>query len=71
MPLHLRNAATQLMKELDYGQGYVYPHDEPGHFTEADYFPEKVTERSYYSPTDESHEQFIRQRLAKLWPARY
>jgi putative ATPase len=71
VPLHLRNASTELMKELEYGQGYVHPHDEPGHFAKVDYFPEKVAERSYYIPTDEGHEQFIRQRLAKLWPERY
>ena len=71
VPLHLRNAATELMASFDYGDGYIYPHDEPEHFAKADYFPESLTERSFYHPSDQGHEEFIRKRLAKLWPDRF
>ena len=71
VPLHLRNPATGLMAALDYGQGYAYPHDEPGHFLKADYFPEGMSAEVFYRPTDEGHEKFIRRRLEKLWSDRY
>ncbi|HLF14572.1 MAG TPA: replication-associated recombination protein A, partial [Bacteroidota bacterium] len=44
VPLHLRNAPTALMKGLDYGTGYRYPHDAPGNFTDQQYLPDAVTE---------------------------
>ena len=71
VPLHLRNAPTRLMAEMDYGKGYAYPHNEPEHFVEAHYFPEGMAPETYYRPTDQGHEKFIRQRLEKLWGARH
>jgi putative ATPase len=71
VPLHLRNPATGLMAAMDYGRDYIYPHDEDEHFTTANYFPEKFSPETYYRPTTQGHEKFIRQRLEKLWPARY
>ena len=71
VPLHLRNPATGLMAAMDYGKDYAYPHDEPGHFIEADYFPEGMAAEAFYRPTDQGHEKFIRQRLEKLWSERY
>jgi len=70
VPLHLRNAPTNLMKNLDYGKNYEYPHEHPEHFVEANYFPENVAE-SFYSPTKSGYEKYISERLSTLWPLRY
>jgi putative ATPase len=59
------------MAAMDYGRDYVYPHDQDEHFTEANYFPEEFSPETFYRPTAQGHEKFIRQRLEKLWPARY
>ncbi len=67
VPLHLRNAPTDLMKELGYGKGYRYPHDYPGHFVEEDYFPDNLKGRVYYNPRDSGFEGEIKKRLAKWW----
>ncbi len=67
VPLHLRNAPTKLMKELDYGAGYQYPHDFPGHFTVADYLPEKLKGRRFYKPTLQGREAKLKERLDAIW----
>jgi putative ATPase len=70
VPLHLRNAPTRLMKELGYGRGYRYAHDEPGaHAAGENYFPESLGRRRYYTPTDRGLEARIAERLAE-WRAR-
>ena len=46
MPLHLRNAPTKLMKQLDYGKGYQYAHDEPDAIADMDCLPESLADRS-------------------------
>ena len=52
VPLHLRNAPTRLMKEMGYGKGYRYAHDEPGGYAAGErYFPEGMPDRRYYVPT--------------------
>jgi len=70
VPLHLRNAPTQLMKSLDYGKNYEYPHESPEHFIDVNYFPKNV-EKSFYTPTGLGYEKFILERLSKLWPKRF
>lgn len=50
VPLHLRNAPTRLMKDLNYGADYKYPHDFPGNFVEQSYFPEVDTKPRFYTP---------------------
>ncbi len=70
-PLHLRNAPTELMKEIGYGKGYRYPHSYPGHFVDEHYFPEQMEPKAYYRPTGEGREKFIRERLEGLWKDRY
>ena len=70
VPMHLRNAPTQLMKNLDYGKNYEYPHDNSEHFVDVNYFPEKVN-KSFYKPTNLGYEEYISNRLSKLWPDRY
>ncbi len=67
VPLHLRNAPTRLMKQLDYGKGYRYAHDEPeGYAAGEDYFPEELGRRQYYVPTDRGLEGKIAEKLAHL-----
>jgi putative ATPase len=67
VPLHLRNAPTKLMKELDYGKAYRYAHDEPGAYAAGEkYFPEAVGERVYYRPVARGLEIKIGERLAYL-----
>jgi putative ATPase len=50
VPLHLRNAPTQLMKELGYGEGYKYAHDYEGNVVEQEYLPEELKDKIYYRP---------------------
>ena len=67
VPLHLRNAPTQLMKELDYGKAYRYAHDEPEAYAAGEsYFPEEVGERQYYKPVARGLEIKIAEKLAHL-----
>ena len=65
VPLHLRNAPTSLMKELGYSDGYIYPHDYPGHFQEQQYMPDGlVNERLWHaqhSPSEEKQYQYMLQ----------
>ena len=56
VPLHLRNAPTQLMKELGYHDGYLYPHDYPNHFTEQQYMPDELLHTQLYHPCDNAAE---------------
>jgi putative ATPase len=51
VPLHLRNAPTKLMKELNYGLGYKYPHDYPNHIVEQNYLPEKLIGIKFFDPS--------------------
>lgn len=67
VPLHLRNAPTKLMKELDYGAEYRYAHDEPGGFAPGEnYFPEEIQDARYYFPTERGLEQKISEKLKHL-----
>lgn len=67
VPLHLRNAPTKLMQELDYGQGYRYAHDEPEAFAAGEnYFPPEMLPREYYLPVDRGLEIKIAQKMAHL-----
>jgi len=70
VPLHLRNAPTELMKTLGYGKAYKYPHNYPDHFVEEDYLPENLTGRVYYHPRDSGFEGTIKKRLARWWKNR-
>lgn len=67
VPLHLRNAPTQLMKDLDYGGEYRYAHDEPEGFAAGEcYFPEALKDSQFYHPVDRGLEDRIRQKLSHL-----
>ena len=63
VPLHIRNAPTQLMEQLGYGEGYKYAHDYAGGIVQQEYFPKELGARSYYHPTDRGVEKIISQRL--------
>ncbi len=67
VPLHLRNAPTKLMKQLDYGKDYRYAHDEQeGYAAGENYFPEGMPEVSFYQPTGRGLEAKIAEKLAHL-----
>ncbi len=67
VPMRLRNAPTRLMKELGYGDGYRYAHDEEGAVAVGEtYLPDGMTPQRWYEPTDRGVEQRIRERLAQL-----
>jgi putative ATPase len=63
VPLHLRNAPTTLMKQLDYGRGYQYAHDDRAGVTGMECLPQNLAGRRYYEPTDRGFEKEIRRRL--------
>lgn len=64
-PKHIVNAPTKLMKELGHGAGYAYDHDAPDGFSGADYFPEKMGRKRFYTPTERGRERAIAERLAE------
>jgi len=66
VPLHLRNAPTRLMKELDYGRGYRYAHDEEGRVADMECLPDSLRGRSYYHPTQEGREKLLAQRMEEI-----
>jgi len=67
VPLHLRNAPTKLMKQLDYGRDYRYAHDEAGGYAAGEqYLPDDMPEVSFYQPTERGLEAKISEKLARL-----
>ena len=70
VPLHLRNAPTDLMKDMDYGKNYKYPHSQPDHFIDANYFP-NGNQQTFYNPSNQGREDWIKNRLKTLWKDRY
>jgi putative ATPase len=64
VPLHIRNAPTKLMKDLEYGKGYKYAHDEPDAVANMDCLPDNVKGREFYRPTEYGFEKVIAKRLA-------
>ena len=71
VPLYLRNAPTQLMEQLGYGDGYRYAHDYPGHFADLEFMPAELSGKKFYEPADNKHEEGLRTRLEGLWPKYY
>ncbi|MCQ2206438.1 MAG: replication-associated recombination protein A [Bacteroidaceae bacterium] len=70
VPLHLRNAPTQLMAELGYSDGYLYPHDYPGNFTTQQYLPDSLQDAVFWSPCRNAQEDRMAERQKALWPDR-
>ncbi len=71
IPLHIRNAPTDLMKKLGYHKNYKYPHDYSRHFVKEVYLPDEIKDKLFYKPGEEGGEKAIRERLKSLWPERY
>lgn len=67
IPHHLRNAPTKLMKDLDFGKGYLYPHDYPGQFISQNYLPEELKGQQFYKPLDNPTEERIQRFLSDRW----
>lgn len=63
VPLHIRNAPTRLMRELDYGRGYQYAHDFAGAYAPQEYLPDGLTKNKYYHPTERGYEKTIKERM--------
>lgn len=71
VPLHLRNAPTQLMEEIGYGKGYKYSHDYDMNFYPQEYLPEGLEGMKFYDPQHNAREEELRKRLQTLWNKKY
>lgn len=71
VPLHLRNAPTKLMKELDYGKDYQYAHQFKGNFARQEYLPEEISGQKFYEPGNNKREEQDRQVLKSRWQDKY
>lgn len=71
VPLHLRNAPTKLMKDLNYGKEYQYSHLGEGNFIEQEYLPEKLTGTAFYKPGNNARENELRKYLKEKWKDKY
>ena len=71
VPLHLRNAPTKLMKDLDYGKEYKYAHSYEGNFVEQNFLPEEFNDIKFYEPGNNSTEKKILNELSKKWKNKY
>ena len=66
VPLHLRNAPTRLMRELEYGKGYIYAHDTEEKMAHMQCMPDALRDRRYYMPTEEGTERMVKSRLEEI-----
>ena len=66
VPLHIRNAPTKLMKELDYGKGYQYAHDTDEKLTNMQCLPDSLVDRVYFHPTNQGLEVKYKEKLEKI-----
>jgi putative ATPase len=71
VPLHLRNAPTGLMKDLDYGKGYKYAHAFEDNFAEQEYLPNQISGATLYEPGDNAREIEMRRFLSSRWKEKY
>jgi len=71
VPLHIRNAPTRLMKNMDYGKGYQYSHSYEGNFSEQEYLPEEISGKKFYDPGKNAREEELRKFLKSLWKNKY
>jgi putative ATPase len=71
VPLHIRNAPTKLMKNMDYGKGYKYAHDYENNFAEQEFLPEKISGKAFYVPQKNAREEEIRKFLKERWKGKY
>ncbi len=71
IPLHLRNAPSELMKNLDYGKGYLYPHDFPGSFVNQEYLPNEIVGKAFFKPGNSVKDQSIAEKIKAIWKSKY
>lgn len=71
VPLHLRNAPTKLMKDLNYGKDYDYAHSHEGNFVDLEFLPEEISGTKFYEPGNNSTENKIAEQLKKKWKDKY
>ncbi len=71
VPLHLRNAPTKLMKDLDYGKNYKYSHSYENNFSAQEYLPDEITNHTFYEPGNNARENAFREHLKTLWKDKY
>ena len=71
IPLHLRNAPTKLMKDLDYGKNYKYSHDYDGNFINQEFLPDEISNTKIYNPGKNNREDKFREELRKKWGNKY
>ena len=71
VPLHIRNAPTRLMKDLDYGKGYEYSHEYENNFSDQEYLPKEISGMRFYVPGKNPREEELRKRLKALWKDKY
>jgi putative ATPase len=71
VPLHLRNAPTKLMKQLNYGKDYQYAHSYEGNFTPLEFLPDKIKGTKFYDPGNNPRERELRKQLRDWWKEKY
>ena len=71
VPLHIRNAPTKLMKNMDYGKGYEYSHSYDNNFSAQEYLPKEIAGTKFYEPGKNAREDELRKFLKKLWGDKY
>jgi len=71
VPLHIRNAPTQLMKNLNYSKGYQYAHDYENNFSPQEYLPEQISGQVFFNPGKNAREEEIRKFLRQRWTIKY
>jgi len=71
VPLHMRNAPTRLMKNMDYGKGYQYSHSYQNNFSKQEYLPAAIAGKKFYEPGANAREEELRKYLKKLWEDKY
>lgn len=71
VPLHIRNAPTKLMKNLDYGKNYEYSHSYENNFSAQEYLPEAIAGKTFYEPGKNAREEELRKFLKNLWKDKY
>ena len=71
VPLHLRNAPTKLMKDLDYGKEYLYAHDFEGNFVVQEFLPDEISDTKLYEPGENQRENQFKELLKNRWKNKY
>ena len=71
VPLHIRNAPTRLMKNMDYGKDYKYSHSYDQNFADQEYLPDKLSGTTFYDPGRNAREDELRKYLKNLWKDKY